>query len=108
MDIVDIKSLVDFDRLSAWMDRRGLGGGPLSDIIVLAGGTQNILLRFTREGRDYILRRPPLHLRKNSNAPKLAIPSTSARPIRWRIFSDPACSGGRPVVGLNPSTGSIK
>jgi hypothetical protein len=33
----------------AWMDDRGLGGGPLSNIVEIGGGTQNVTLRFTRE-----------------------------------------------------------
>lgn len=58
---------VDLERLTAWMDAQALGEGPLSDLKLLSGGTQNILLRFERSGRPYVLRRPPLHLRKNSN-----------------------------------------
>jgi aminoglycoside phosphotransferase (APT) family kinase protein len=49
------------------MDGRALGGGPIEDPVRLAGGTQNILLRFARSGREYVLRRPPQHLRENSN-----------------------------------------
>ncbi len=33
------------------------------------------------------------------------MPSTSARPMAWRIAGSPACSGGRPTVGLKPSIG---
>ena len=58
---------VDLEQLARWMDAEGLGEGPLTALQPLSGGTQNILLRFTRSGRDYVLRRPPLHLRKNSN-----------------------------------------
>ncbi len=58
---------VDLDALTTWMDGRGLGHGPLEDPTRLAGGTQNILLRFVRAGRTYVLRRPPPHLRANSN-----------------------------------------
>lgn len=58
---------VDLDSLATWMDGQGLGSGPINDPRLLAGGTQNILLRFTRDGRDYVLRRPPRHLRANSN-----------------------------------------
>jgi aminoglycoside phosphotransferase (APT) family kinase protein len=61
------KDVVDIAALSAWMDRCGLGAGPLEDVVVLAGGTQNVLLRFTRADRTYVLRRPPKHLRDNSN-----------------------------------------
>ena len=58
---------VDLQALSAWMDGQGLGEGPISDAVRLAGGTQNILLRFKRSGRDYVLRRPPAHPRPSSN-----------------------------------------
>lgn len=59
--------VVDVDVLARWMDERGLGSGPLTDLTALAGGTQNLLLRFVREGRTYVLRRPPEHKRKNSD-----------------------------------------
>ncbi|HEX7355095.1 MAG TPA: phosphotransferase family protein [Mycobacteriales bacterium] len=49
------------------MDDRHLGSGPLGDVTALGGGTQNVLLRFTRAGRSYVLRRPPLHKRRNSD-----------------------------------------
>ena len=62
-----MESAVDMESLTAWMTDRGLGSGPLTGVSTLAGGTQNILLRFTRDGRDYVFRRPPLHPRPNSN-----------------------------------------
>lgn len=49
------------------MDGQGLGSGPLGEAEVLTGGTQNILLRFVRDGRAYVLRRPPVNKRKNSD-----------------------------------------
>lgn len=58
---------LDLDVLVTWMDEQSLESGPLEDAKLLIGGTQNILLRFRRGKRDFILRRPPLHLRKNSN-----------------------------------------
>lgn len=58
---------VDLDRLAAWMDGEGLGAGPIEDVAPIDGGTQNILLGFRRAGRDYVVRRPPLHKRKNSD-----------------------------------------
>jgi aminoglycoside phosphotransferase (APT) family kinase protein len=58
---------VDLARLTAWMDAQELGSGPIHDVTALGGGTQNILLRFTRAGRSYVLRRPPLHKRANSD-----------------------------------------
>lgn len=65
-DLVDPK-LVRLQALLAWMDEQRLGEGPLTDVASLSGGTQNLLLRFTRSGTTYVLRRPPLHLRRNSN-----------------------------------------
>jgi len=53
--------------LDAWMERQGLGAGPITQVTPLTGGTQNILLRFERAGRSFVLRRPPRHLRANSN-----------------------------------------
>ncbi len=49
------------------MDERGLGEGELTSVVALAGGTQNLLLRFRRGDRDYVLRRPPVHKRSNSD-----------------------------------------
>lgn len=60
-------SIVDPDILRGWMDEKGLGSGPLEQLEALSGGTQNLLLRFERAGRSYILRRPPEHKRKNSD-----------------------------------------
>lgn len=59
--------LVDFEILDAWMDAQGLPAGPIRAVRLLAGGTQNVLVRFSRGGRDYVLRRPPRHLRPKSN-----------------------------------------
>lgn len=59
--------VIDTLALDGWMTAQGLGDGPISDVRRLAGGTQNILVRFTRGGRDFVLRRPPPHLRGNSN-----------------------------------------
>ncbi len=58
---------IDLTVLAQWMDERNLGAGPITNIERLAGGTQNILIRFTRHDRDYVLRRPPLNKRKNSD-----------------------------------------
>lgn len=61
------RALVDFDVLAGWMDGRDLPGGPFEDVRSLAGGTQNTLIRFSRGGRDYVLRRGPAHLRARTN-----------------------------------------
>ncbi|MEL7208955.1 MAG: phosphotransferase family protein, partial [Actinomycetota bacterium] len=49
------------------MDERGLGSGAITGAEPLGGGTQNILVRFVRDGRTYVLRRPPEHKRRNSD-----------------------------------------
>ena len=58
---------VDFERLAAWMDAQGLPRGPITEPTLLGGGTQNILVRFSRGGRGFVLRRPPVHKRANSD-----------------------------------------
>jgi aminoglycoside phosphotransferase (APT) family kinase protein len=58
---------IDQSVLADWMDGNGLPGGDIVNWTVLAGGTQNVLVRFNRGGRTYVLRRPPMHLRANSN-----------------------------------------
>jgi aminoglycoside phosphotransferase (APT) family kinase protein len=59
---------VDLDRLTAWMDSHALNAG--SDIEhahLLGGGTQNILVSFSRGTDRYVLRRPPHPKRANSD-----------------------------------------
>lgn len=61
------RSLVDLERLAAWMDGRGLEAGPIEAAERPPGGTQNILLRFRRGDRWFMLRRPPLSPRMNGS-----------------------------------------
>jgi len=58
---------VDFGRLGEWMDGEGLPEGDIANAESLVGGSQNILVRFERGGEAYVLRRPPVHKRKNSD-----------------------------------------
>ncbi|MDE0802834.1 MAG: phosphotransferase family protein [Acidimicrobiales bacterium] len=58
---------IDLVALRAWMDAQSLGEGALSSVEQLTGGTQNVLLRFERSERAYVLRHPPPHKRKNSD-----------------------------------------
>src|SRR5690606_32922920 len=60
----DWHELVDLDRLGAWMDERELASGPLENAVRLTGGTQNLLLRFRRGEREFVLRRPSAALRE--------------------------------------------
>ncbi len=100
------------------MDHHALGDGPIADTELIAGGTQNILLRFTRSDRTYVLRRPPINKRANSDetmrreARALAALAGSAVPHPGLIAaeSDPALLGAafylmEPVDGFNPTLG---
>lgn len=58
---------VDLRAVSDWMDTRGLPDGDIVDANALGGGTQNIMIAFTRGDRSYVLRRGPRHLRPQSN-----------------------------------------
>lgn len=62
-----MESAVDIESLAAWMTDQGLGSGSITDVTLLTGGTQNILLRFVRDGRAYVFRRPPVYPRPNSH-----------------------------------------
>ena len=53
--------------VAAWMSEQGLGAGPVENVSEIVGGTQNIMLRFTRSDREYVFRRGPKHLRPVSN-----------------------------------------
>jgi aminoglycoside phosphotransferase (APT) family kinase protein len=66
------REVIDFDTLDGWMTAQGLRaeglpGAGFERVDTLAGGTQNVLLRFERGGRAYVLRRGPPHLRPKSN-----------------------------------------
>ena len=111
-------AVVDVDVLREWMDGRGLGSGDLTELTPLAGGTQNLLLRFVRAGRTYILRRPPEHKRKNSDetmrreARVLAALSGSDVPHPGLIAAEPdvdvlgaAFYLMEPVDGFTPTSG---
>jgi aminoglycoside phosphotransferase (APT) family kinase protein len=109
---------VDLDVVAQWMDARGLGDGPLREPTLIAGGTQNVLLRFVRSGRTFVLRRPPVHKRANSDetmrreARVLGALAGSAVPHPGLIAAepDPEVLGAafylmEPVEGFNPTLG---
>ena len=60
-------AVIDFSVLSSWMDEQCLAPGEIEGVETLAGGTQNVLLKFQRGGRSFVLRRGPPHLRPKSN-----------------------------------------
>ncbi len=49
------------------MDEHVIESGAISDVSSLGGGTQNIMLSFTRGERVFVLRRGPKHLRSTTN-----------------------------------------
>ena len=109
---------VDLDTLARWMDARQLGEGPLEGLELISGGTQNVLLRFVRSARTYVLRRPPVHKRANSDETMrresrvLAALARSTVPHPGLIAAepDPEVLGAafflmEPVDGFNPTLG---
>ncbi|MCP2317707.1 putative kinase, aminoglycoside phosphotransferase (APT) family [Nocardia amikacinitolerans] len=58
---------VELSALAGWMDLQNLEHGPLTELRSIGGGTQNIMLRFTRGTREFVLRRGPLHPRATTN-----------------------------------------
>lgn len=60
-------SVVSLEALATWMDGQGLAAGPIVEVEPLTGGTQNILLAFTKGGQRFVLRHPPPHKRANSD-----------------------------------------
>ncbi len=113
------RDLVDFAILARWMDEQRLPGGVIADVRVLAGGTQNVLVRLARGGRDYVLRRGPQHLRPASNdvmrREQRVLTALAGTDVPHPRFiagcTDDAVMGGavfylmEPVEGFNPSTG---
>ncbi len=53
--------------LDDWMSARGFGPGPVTGLEQLTGGTQNLMVRFTRGDRSFVVRRGPRHLRPRTN-----------------------------------------
>lgn len=50
-------------RLEYWLNASGIASGAITSVHQLSGGTQNILLRITIGGADFVLRRPAVHAR---------------------------------------------
>lgn len=114
----DWRTLVEPAALQRWMDDRGLGSGPIEAVAPLGGGTQNVLLRFDRDGEAYVLRRPPRHKRAESDE----VMRREMRVLAALAGTDvphPALIAGeadtgplgaafylmRPIGGFNPSLG---
>lgn len=113
------RELIDLGALSAWMDAKAIDeGGAITGAETLGGGTQNVLLRFDRAGRSYVLRRPPRRPRPESDEVMrremrvLAALAGSDVPHPGFIAGegDPAVLGTafylmEPVDGFNPTQG---
>ena len=111
---------INLTRLLSWMEAKGLGEGPLTGLESLTGGSMNILAKFERAGRSYVLRRPPVHLRKNSNETmrrearvlKALSGSDVPHPELIRACDDEGVLGAvfylmEPVDGFNPADGRL-
>lgn len=119
--LMDWKNQINLEALEGWMDAQNLGRGRIEDPHLLTGGTQNYLLRFTRDNRDYVLRRPPKHLRKNSNETMLrearvleALEGSKVpHPGFIAACADESIIGAcfylmEPVEGFNPAEGLLQ
>jgi aminoglycoside phosphotransferase (APT) family kinase protein len=109
--------MIDAAALQSWMDERGIGAGPLRNVRGIAGGSQNIMARFERDGRQYVLRRGPLHPRPYSNTAILretrvlaSLAATAVpHPRLIQTCDDPSVLGGsvfylmEPIDGFNAS-----
>lgn len=58
---------VELSALAGWMDTQRLETGPVTRARSIGGGTQNIMVRFSRGTREFVLRRGPIHPRKTTN-----------------------------------------
>lgn len=67
-DAHQLPTLSDDDQaaLQRWLRAQGLGS-QVADVEPLTGGTQNIVVRLTVDGRPMVLRRPPVHPRPTSD-----------------------------------------
>lgn len=58
---------LDNPALERWMQQQGLGSGSISDGTLLAGGTQNLIVRFRLGEREYVLRKAATNAYANGN-----------------------------------------
>ena len=64
----DFDGLLNWDNLQDWIAANDLpGSGPVTAVSPITGGSQNALFMMTRGNERLVLRRPPKHLRPNSN-----------------------------------------
>jgi aminoglycoside phosphotransferase (APT) family kinase protein len=114
--IDDFGGLIDWPKLSAWLEAHAPGSGPVTSARKLAGGVQNNVFLITRGADSFVLRRPSKHVRPGSNetmlkeARVLAALSGSAvpHPKLYALCDDPGVIGAcfylmEPLEGFAPS-----
>ncbi len=107
--------LVDAAALTRWLDTQGFPVGPVERLVLLEGGTQNVLVRFSKAGAAYVLRRPSRHPRARARETILrearvleALATTDVPHPRWAATCADDSVLGIPFVvtaavdGLNP------
>ncbi len=85
MALPEFDGLLNWGNFHTWLENQNLPGkGPVTAVEKLTGGTQNNLFLMTRGDHLFVLRRPPLHPRPNSNITMLR----EARVLRALAESD--------------------
>lgn len=116
LQLSDFDGLLDWPKLSAWIEAHDVPGrGPVTAVEKLTGGSQNNLFLMTRGGERFVLRRPPKHLRANSNDTmlrearvlKALAGSDAPHPAFHAVCDDPAVIGAcfyimAPLEGFSP------
>jgi len=113
----DFEGLLDWERLQPWLlEQKDVPGeGPVTAVTKLQGGSQNNIFLLEREGARLVLRRPPKHLRPNSNDTMLrearvlgALAGTDVpHPELYGVCPDPDVIGAcfylmAPIDGFTP------
>lgn len=109
---------IPLEPIVRWLDAQAIPGEGMEAPCLLAGGTQNIVVRFERGGRPYVLRHPPANPRANSNrliAREIRLLSAlrgTDVPHPTLIAANVAAEGDTPtfyvmeaVAGFNPTLG---
>lgn len=108
---------IDLANIERWLQGNGvLNESGIENPRLLAGGTQNIVLRFASGDRDYVLRHPPAKPRPNSNTLlereirllKALAGSDVPHPAVVAACTDPSVAGGvfyvmQAIDGFNPT-----
>ena len=110
----DFDGLLDWPSLQAWIAEQPElpGAGPVTAVEQITGGSQNNIFRLTRGDAQLVLRRPPQHLRSNSNDTMMrearvlsAIDGTDVPHPRFYAVCDDADVIGACFYLMEPITG---